>query len=95
MLLKYDAKAKPTDRSSSAYDIHALPARPGSTRVRPTPAEVVAALIKRVETATKTTGVHESNGLLIVSGTRPVQAEVRKYLDRLDAEAMERERSAK
>ena len=91
MLLKYDAGAKPTDDSSSAYDIHVLPARaagldPGKTYPR---SEVVAALIKRVESATKTTGVRESNGLLIVNGKRPVQTEVRKYLDRLDAEAME------
>lgn len=91
MLLKYDAKAKPTDNSSSAYDIHVLPARtagldPGKTYPR---AEVVGALIKRVENATKTTGVRESNGLLIVNGKRPVQTEVRKFLDRLDAEAME------
>jgi len=91
MLLKYEATAKPTDNFSCAYDIHVLPARvAGLDRGKTYPrAEVVQALIKRVESATKTTGVRESNGLLIVNGRRPVQTEVRKYLDRLDAEAME------
>jgi hypothetical protein len=91
MLIKYDAKARPTDNLGCVYDVHLLPARatglePGKSYPR---AEVVQALVKRVESATKATGVHESNGLLIAGGKRPVQTEVRKLLDRWDAEAME------
>jgi hypothetical protein len=89
--VKLNTQAKPTDNLSSAYDIHLLPARaagldPGKSYPR---ADVVQALVKRVEAATKVTGVRESQGLLIVNGTSPAQTEVRKLLDRLDAEAME------
>lgn len=91
IFVKYEANAKPTDNFSIAYDVHLLPTR--ATGLDPSKsyprAEVVQALVKRVERATKADGVRESLGLLIVDGKRPVQTEVRKLLDRWDAEAME------
>jgi hypothetical protein len=89
--ITFDRAARETDQLSQAYDVHLMPARAaGLAPSRSYPRqEVVDALVKRVRSAARVKDVRESQGLLIVTGPRPVQDVVMRLLDRWDAEAME------